>query len=217
MRYLLFAVVWTIAACNAQNQNAVTTLTQPTAIPKEGLSKATFAGGCFWCTEAIFERTKGVEDVVSGYTGGYKENPKYEEVGSHTTGHAEAVEVYYDSTVIDYPTLVEIFFATHDPTQLNRQGPDVGESYRSAAFYRNEAERQIIQKRIDDLNQSGKYGQPIVTQVVPFKKFYLAEDYHQNYYEIHPENPYVQRVSGPKVEKFVKEYSALLKDKYKKG
>lgn len=216
MRYLLFVVVWMMAACNAQNQNAVTTLAQPTALSKEGLSVATFAGGCFWCTEAIFERTKGVEDVVSGYTGGNKENPTYEEVGSHTTGHAEAVEVYYDSTVIDYPTLVEIFFATHDPTQLNRQGPDVGESYRSAAFYRNEAERQIIQKRIDDLNQSGKYGQPIVTQVVPFKKFYLAEDYHQNYYEIHPENPYVQRVSRPKVEKFAKEYSALLKDKYKK-
>jgi peptide-methionine (S)-S-oxide reductase len=222
MKYLFFVILGIVGACNTQptspkSKAAAAAVPTTVAVPKENLSIATFAGGCFWCTEAIFERATGVEDVVSGYTGGYKENPTYEQVGSHVTGHAEAIQIYYDSTVITYPKLVEIFFATHNPTQLNRQGPDVGESYRSAAFYRNEVERNIIQTHIDYLNKSGKYTEPIVTQVVAFEKFFPAEDYHQNYYEIHPENPYVQRVSKPKVDKFLKEYDALVKPKYKKS
>jgi len=178
-------------------------------------SKAIFAGGCFWCTEAVFERVEGVVDVISGYSGGTKKNPTYEEVGRGETNHAEAIAIYYDSTAVTFPQLVEYFFASHDPTQLNRQGPDIGEEYRSIAFYQNPEEKRIIEQQISKLDASGKYDDPIVTEVTEYQSFYRAEDYHQDYYEHHPENPYVQRVSRPKVEKFMKAYPQALKDEYK--
>jgi peptide-methionine (S)-S-oxide reductase len=215
----VFALLLVAACSNRNNVNSVESSATATLVANEvdrdGLAVATFAGGCFWCTEAIFERTKGVVDVESGYTAGEKENPTYQEVGRGITGHTEAIQIYYDSTVIDYAMLFEIFMATHDPTQLNRQGPDVGTQYRSGAYYRNAEEKAIIDEHIAYLNKSGKYDKEIVTEVADFDKFYVAEDYHQNYYELHPENPYVQRVSRPKVEKFKKLYGdTWLKEKY---
>ncbi|NJO03199.1 MAG: peptide-methionine (S)-S-oxide reductase MsrA [Bacteroidia bacterium] len=171
---------------------------------EDGLAVATFAGGCFWCVEAVFERVEGVDRAVSGYSGGKEKNPTYEAVGGGLTGHAEAVQVYYDPEVVTYEELLEIFFATHDPTQLNRQGPDVGRQYRSAVFYHDEEQQKLVEAYVKKLEESGKFSNPIVTQRVPFETFYDAEDYHQDYYEHHPENPYVISVTKPKVEKFKK-------------
>lgn len=212
---LFFAI--SIFACDNKNVTATSKTTKMVAnqqIDISNLAVATFAGGCFWCTEAIFERTKGVQDVVSGYTAGQQPYPTYYEVGSGKTGHTEAIEIYYDSTTIDYPTLVEVFMATHDPTQLNRQGPDVGTQYRSGIYFRNAQEEKIVSDHITALTAKGKYNKPIVTEVKPFEKFWKAEDYHQNYYELNPGNPYVQNVSRPKVEKFLKEFPHLVKEEY---
>jgi peptide methionine sulfoxide reductase msrA/msrB len=175
------------------------------------LSKATFAMGCFWCVEAIFESIKGVKEVVSGYSGGDKKNPTYEEVGSKTTGHAESVEIYYDSTQITYPQLVSVYFASGDPTQVNGQGPDKGSPYRSIAFYRNEKEKKVIEDYITNLTKSGKYDKAIAVAVEPLKIFWAGEDYHQNYVKQHPENPYVQHESLPRLARAKKEVADLLK------
>nr|WP_245558456.1 peptide-methionine (S)-S-oxide reductase MsrA [Fulvivirga imtechensis] len=179
------------------------------------LDTAIFASGCFWCTEAVFERIKGVEDVVSGYSGGTKSSPTYEEVSAGLTNYAEAVRVLYDPQVVTYLELVEMFFASHDPTQLNRQGPDIGKQYRSAIFYKNESEKSTAEEVMQKLTNSGKYDKPIVTEITKFTSFYEAETYHQNYYELHPDQPYVASVSRPKVEKFMKEYKHKLKEKYR--
>lgn len=176
---------------------------------------ATFAGGCFWCTEASFERIQGVVDVISGYSGGQKAYPTYEEVSYKKTKHAEAIQIYYDKQQITYDKLLDIFFVAHDPTQLNRQGPDVGPQYRSAIYYRTEEEKQMIEKKIKKLNASGKFDKPIVTEVTKYDEFWTAEGYHQDYYEHHPGNPYIQKVSKPKVEKVKKTFANLLKAEYK--
>lgn len=173
---------------------------------------ATFAQGCFWHTEIVFQSLVGVRDAVSGYAGGTDTNPDYEKVLTGQTGHAESVQVYYDPSQISYETLVEAFFASQDPTTLNRQGPDVGTQYRSAAFYQNEKEREIIEAEIRRLTDSKKYKNKIVTQVVPYTKFYPAEDYHQEYIHNHPENRYVQNVSIPDFVKFKKEFRGNYKD-----
>jgi len=182
---------------------------------RRGLAEATFAGGCFWCTEAVFERVEGVEAVVSGYTGGSLSNPTYGQVSSGATDHAEAIRVYYDSTRIDYPTLLEVFFASHDPTQLNRQGPDIGPQYRSAIFYHDARQRQEAEAFLDEQRTSGRFGRTIVTELTPLSTFYKAEAYHQGYYDLHPNEAYIRRVSRPKVEKFIKNYQHLLKERYK--
>jgi peptide methionine sulfoxide reductase msrA/msrB len=173
------------------------TFGQATQAPK--LSRATFAAGCFWCVEGVFESIKGVKEAISGYAGGNKPNPTYEEVGRGNTGHAEAVEVIYDSTVVRFADLVKVYFACQDPTQVNGQGPDHGSAYRSIAFYRNAAEQKIIQDYIAQLTRSGKYDRPIAAEVVAFTQFWLAEDYHQDYIQHHPENPYVQNESLPRI------------------
>ena len=166
-----------------------------------GLALATFAGGCFWAQEEAFEQLKGVKQVVSGYAGGTKANPTYEEVADKNTGHTETVQIYYDPKVISYQKLADIFFtASHDPTQLNRQGNDVGPEYRSAAFYRTPEEKQLLESTIARVNATKAYSGKIVTQVLPFQKFWPAEDYHQGYYRLHPENPYITNVSARKVE-----------------
>ncbi len=175
---------------------------------------AYFASGCFWCTEAVFERVNGVSEVVSGYAGGKRANPTYTQVSMGLTSHAEAVRIVYDPEVVSYELLVEFFYASHDPTQLNRQGPDVGKQYRSEIFYNTEEEREAAEKRRDYLNKSGKYDTEIVTKITAFTNFYDAEDYHQDYYKNHPNQPYVYSVSRPKVEKFVKEYKQYLKPEY---
>lgn len=180
----------------------------------DSLAKAYFASGCFWCTEAVFERVRGVADVRSGYTGGPEENPTYEQVSNHQTGHAEAVVVYYDPEVVSYEQLVEFFFASHDPTQVDRQGPDVGKQYRSGIFYLDEAQRRTAEAYKQQLDASGKYNRPIATEITAAGPFYLAEDYHQDYYARNPNQPYVYNVSRPKVEKFEKEYAQYLKPEY---
>ncbi len=165
------------------------------------LEKATVAGGCFWCLEAVFSPLRGVDRVVSGYTGGPVRNPAYREVCHGTTGHAEAVEISFNPSVISYRDLLEIFFAFHDPTTLNRQGPDTGSQYRSAIFYHSEAQRSTARQLIDELTATGTFGAPIVTEVVPQAPFYPAEEYHQSYFARNPGQPYCQAVIAPKVAK----------------
>ena len=177
-----------------------------------GLAQATFAGGCFWAQEEAFEELKGVKQVVSGYAGGTVPRPTYEQVADQQTGHAEAVNIYYDPKVISYQTLADIFFtASHDPTQLNRQGNDTGPEYRSVAFYRTPEEKKVIEQTIAKVNASKQYDAKIVTQVVPFNQFWDAEDYHQGYYRLHPENPYITTVSAHKVEHVRKLFPQELK------
>ena len=172
---------------------------------------ATFAEGCFWHAEIVFQSLVGVRDAVSGYSGGTTTNPDYEQVASGQTGHAETVQVYYDPTKISYETLVAAFFASQDPTTLNRQGNDMGTEYRSIAFYRNEKEKQVIQAEIKRLTDLKKYRNKIVTEVVAFSKFYKAEDYHQEYISNNPDNGYVQNVSIPDFLKFKREFKGNYK------
>jgi peptide-methionine (S)-S-oxide reductase len=169
-------------------------------------SVATFAEGCFWHTEIVFQSLEGVRDAVSGYCGGTDSNPDYEKVSEGNTGHAESVNVYYDPSKISYETLVKAFFASHDPTQLNRQGNDEGTQYRSIAFYRNEQEKKIIESEIKKITDLKKYNGKIVTEVKPFVKFYDAEDYHQEYISHHPNEPYVRNVSIRDYEEFRKDF-----------
>lgn len=175
-------------------------------------SKAYFASGCFWCVEAVFESVKGVSETVSGYSGGEIKNPTYQQVAAGLTKHAEAVEVYYDPEVVDYATLVKVFFGSHDPTTANRQGPDRGPQYRSMVYYQNASEKQIVEDYIKQLEDSDAYRGSIVTEVVPFEVFYYAEDYHQDYERNNPSNPYIRQVSIPRLKKFQKQFPELLKE-----
>ena len=172
---------------------------------------AYFASGCFWCVEAIYEDVIGVKEVISGYSGGTENNPTYEQVGRGLTSHAEAIKVYYDSKEVDFAILVKVFFGSHDPTTLNRQGPDRGPQYRSIAFYTNENEKKIIEDYISQLTENRVYNSPIVTQVEKFVKFYDAEDYHQDYERLNPNNPYIINISIPRYKKFQAKYPELLK------
>ncbi len=182
---------------------------------KVGEQTATFAGGCFWGIQEGFLELKGVTKSTSGYSGGTKVNPTYEEVVSGTTGHAEAVQVIYDPSVISFSQLLDAFFIMHDPTQLNRQGPDVGEGYRSVAFYRNPEEKKQIDQAIAKYEKSGLHSVPVVTDVQAFKVFYPAEQYHQGYYAQNPSSGYIVNVCGPKVEKLRKAFPQLIKEEYK--
>lgn len=179
--------------------------------PKKGLDTATFATGCFWCTEAKFQQLKGVEKVVSGFSGGHVANPSYELVCTGTTGHAEACNIIYDPTKITYDELLAAFFVAHDPTQLNRQGNDVGTQYRSAIFYHNAQQKQKADYYISKLNAEKAYKDPIVTQVTPYKAFYKAENYHQNYFNQNGSQPYCKYVIQPELEKFKKVFKDKLK------
>jgi peptide-methionine (S)-S-oxide reductase len=172
---------------------------------------ATLAGGCFWCTEAIFKEVDGVEDVVSGYTGGTTVNPTYQEICTNTTGHAEAVQLTFNPGKISYREILQIFFSLHDPTTLNQQGEDVGTQYRSAIFYHNDRQRAVAEALIRELNGARLWSKPIVTQVTPLDKFYPAEDYHREYFSRHPEQSYCQAVISPKVNKFRKQWTKRLK------
>ena len=172
---------------------------------------ATLGGGCFWCLEAVYEQLQGVERVVSGYAGGAVPNPSYRQVCTGNTGHAEVVQITYDPELITFRELLEVFFDIHDPTTLNRQGADVGTQYRSAIFYHDEEQKKIAEEMIEDLASEGRWRRPLVTEVVPFKEFYRAEDYHQEYYRDNPRQPYCRAVVGPKVAKFMKQYRPKLK------
>jgi len=175
------------------------------------VAKATFGGGCFWCTEAVYAQIRGVNSVTSGYTGGRIPNPNYKQVCSGLTGHAEAVEIVYDPAVVPYEKLLEIFFATHDPTTLNRQGADVGTQYRSAIFYHDDTQKEIAEKVIATLNESKVFSSPIVTTLEKAKVFYPAENYHQDYFANNGYQPYCQAVVAPKVAKVRKVFKELLK------
>ena len=177
---------------------------------KQEYKVAYFASGCFWCVESIYENLKGVSEVNSGYSGGKTINPTYREVMSGLTGHAEAIEVIYDPNVISYETLVNVFFGSHDPTTLNRQGPDSGTQYRSIAFYKNFNEKEIIENAIKKLIETKTYYK-ITTEVKKFNKFYVAEDYHQDYKKKNPYNPYIMKVSAPRINKFKMKYPELIK------
>lgn len=172
---------------------------------------ATLAGGCFWCMEAVFDQLKGVESVVSGYSGGHLDNPTYKQVCSETTGHAEAVQITYDSEVISYTELLMIFFSIHDPTTLNRQGNDIGTSYRSAIFYHDEVQLAEARRAIQEISAQKIWPQPVVTEITKFDKFYPAEDYHQEYFENNQNQPYCRAVVAPKVAKFRKTFLDRLK------
>ena len=174
-------------------------------------SQATFAAGCFWHEEALFESVKGVQEAISGYAGGKSLNPSYEDIETGTTGHAEIVNVYYDSSIITYPTLLKVFFGGQDPTQINGQGPDMGTQYRSIIFYRNNVEKTLAEKYIAQLSSSHKFSRPIAAQLMPFTKFWTAEEYHQDYIQHNPDGGYVQHVSIPEIRKFQKEYPELIK------
>jgi len=174
---------------------------------------AYFASGCFWCVEAIYESVKGVKEVISGYAGGQEEKPTYKMVGSGQSTHAEAVEVYYDPKEISFTALVQVFFGSHDPTTLNRQGPDRGTQYRSIAFYKNEKEKKIIEAYIQALRDQDVYsGASITTEVTAFTKFYKAEEYHQDYERKHPNNSYIRNVSIPRLNRFKENFGDYLKE-----
>lgn len=175
------------------------------------MEKATFGSGCFWCTEAIFVRVKGVISVESGYSGGKEKNPSYREVCGGRTGHAEVVQITYDPAVITYEELLEIFWKTHDPTTPNRQGNDVGPQYRSVVFYHSDEQRKTAESYKVQLDGSGVFKNRIVTEISPFSAFYPAEDYHQNYFQLNGSQPYCSFVIRPKIEKFNKEFGAKMK------
>lgn len=199
-------VLFTILSCNSNAQTKKLSLE-----PKEGKAIAVFAEGCFWCSEHIFEAVVGVDEAVSGYSGGNVKNPSYELVGSNKTGHAEAVAVFYDPKVVSFKELVNVFFASQDPTTPNQQGPDVGSSYRSIAFYRNAEEKKIILDKIKELTAKKMFSRPIVTEVKPLMDFFKAEEYHQDYVKNNPNQPYVKGVSLPRYNKFKKTYKGKLK------
>lgn len=205
MKLISYVVlVFTILSCNAQTKKL-------SLEPKKGKAVAVFAEGCFWCSEHVFEAVVGVDEAVSGYSGGTTKNPSYQEVGSNRTGHAEAVAVFYDPKVVSYKELVAVFFASQDPTTPNQQGPDKGSSYRSIAFYKNATEKKIIEDKIKELTANKVFANPIVTEVKPVMDFYEAEDYHQDYVKNNPNQPYVKSVSVPRYNKFKKTYKGKLK------
>jgi len=194
MRYLFYSIIFLISSySNSQ-------------VKKE----AYFSSGCFWCVESIFESLIGVEEVESGYSGGKTKDPTYYQVLTGRTGHAESVRIVYDETKISFKKLVEVFFASHDPTTLNRQGPDIGTHYRSIAFYQNKYEKEIILKEINKLEKNDIY-RDIVTEVKKFDKFYIAEDYHQDYKINNPNNPYLLKVSVPRINDFKRKFPTILK------
>ena len=211
---LLLVYIFTLYGWGKKETNAQSEIKKDTGVSEQmdNLQKATFGSGCFWCTEAIFERLNGVKSVVSGYSGGKVENPTYEEVCTGTTGHAEVTQITYNPEVISFDELLEVFWKTHDPTTLNRQGNDVGPQYRSVIFYHNDEQKKLAEKYKVALDKSGAWEKPIVTEISPLINFYPAEDYHQEYYENNPNQGYCAFVIAPKVEKFEK----VFKDKLKK-
>ena len=180
-------------------------------VSSKQLEVATLGGGCFWCTEAVFSLLKGVEKVESGYSGCKMENPTYEKVSTGTTGHVEVVQISFNPDVISFKEILEVFFASHDPTTLNRQGQDIGTQYRSVIFYHDDQQKAIAEQMIKELTETKTWNMPIVTQIEPFKIFYKAEEYHQNYFKNHPEKSYCSIIIAPKIDKLKQHYLGKLK------
>ena len=207
---LFFSALISLTSCANKKASVINEPIQATNVKSDTV---TFGTGCFWCTEAIFQDVEGVISVESGYSGGHVANPTYEQVGSGSSGHAECLNIVFDPAKVTYDELLEIFWQTHDPTTLNRQGNDIGTQYRSVIFYHNQQQKEVAEKYKKELDKSGAYDKPIVTTLEPFTRFYRAENYHQNYYNENGSQPYCQFVIRPKVEKFRK----VFKDKLKKG
>lgn len=212
---LSLALIFTSASCSTQTNVKSVKKEKSESIQKpEGLERAYFASGCFWCVEAVFESVKGVGEVVSGYAGGDASNANYSAVSAGRTDHAEAVEVFYDPEVISYQTLLVVFFGSQDPTTPNQQGPDRGRQYRSSIFYKSEAEKKAAEGYIEKLTKEKVFDAPIVTEVVPFQAFYDAEEYHQDFEKRNPNQGYVKAVSVPRLKRFQSKFPELLKDKH---
>lgn len=215
LKLITFAIILSAFACSNTNKHeSVVDVSQFKDIEMDNdtVQLATFGAGCFWCVEAVFQELKGVSKVVPGYAGGHVKNPSYREVCSGNTGHAEVAQITYNPQVISYPELLEVFWQTHDPTTLNRQGNDVGSQYRSVIFYHNEQQKELAEAYKKQLDASGAWDNPIVTQIEPLDTFYLAEDYHNNYYLNNPNQGYCRMVIRPKVEKFRKVFKDKLKE-----
>lgn len=176
---------------------------------------ATFASGCFWCSDAVFKRLKGVEEVISGYSGGNVDNPSYDDVSSGKSEHAEAIQVTFDPSIISYDKLLDVFWATHNPTTRNQQGNDMGSQYRSVIFFHNDEQKKLAEESKEKLEKLGKYKDPIVTEIVPFTNFFKAEGYHQDYYDRNQEYPYCQFVIDPKIRKLYKDFTEDIKEEYR--
>ena len=218
MKIILLTLSFLVFSCgNSSTQKPsqeVTTKAKPVEVPvQDNKARAYFASGCFWCVEAIYESVEGVEEVISGYSGGHTKNPTYEASNTGKTGHAESVEVIYNPKKVDFATLVRVYFKSQNPTQVNGQGPDIGSQYRSIIFFQNEEQKTIIEDIKAEVAKN--YEKPIAAEVVPFQKFWRAEDYHQNYEKLNPDNPYIQNVSIPRIEKFKKKFPELLKKNLK--
>src|SRR6056297_1682435 len=207
IKILLFILAVVLIFENVQSNNNY----KPMNDNKKELIKATLAAGCFWCVEAVFQNLKGVEKVVSGYSGGHVKNPSYKEVCNGTTGHAEAIQLQYNSSVISFEQILDVFWKTHDPTTLNRQGPDIGTQYRSVIFYHNDEQKRIAEESKNQKNRSGYFNKPIVTAIEPYKNFFVAEENHQNFYKNNPNQPYCRFRIDPKIDKLQKQFNDLLK------
>lgn len=205
LQYLVFWLIVTQFTLQGQHNSSTSLQTH------KDLKVAYFASGCFWCVEAVFESVEGVVEAVSGYSGGDEPNPTYREVSYGRTSHAEAVAVYYNPEVRSYEDLVAVYYNSHDPTQVNGQGPDKGRQYRSIAFYQNDHEKAVLFAYKKALNDSGVYQKPIATEIVKFERFYPAEEYHQNYEKLHPNDPYIKAVSIPRINRFKALMPELLK------
>ena len=206
-----------IAIMDPTNLNSTVPADLPQEVKEPNYKVAVFGGGCFWCTEAIFSQLKGVKKVVSGFSGGNVPNPSYQEVCTGQTGHAECSQITYDPQVITYPELLEVFWTTHDPTTLNKQGADVGTQYRSVIFYTDEEQKKLATEYKERLEKEKIWSKPIVTEIIKFDKFYSAEAYHQEYYENNPDQAYCRIVITPKLEKFRKVFADKLKTKWFQG
>lgn len=206
----LFAITSVLMACAQSDEKKDEPVVKDYRKNLDSLQVAYFASGCFWCVEEVFESVNGVEEVISGYSGGKEKNPTYEQVGAGVTGHAESVKIYYDSSVVNFQTLVDVFFNSHDPTTKDQQGPDKGRQYRSIAFYQNEDEKEIIESTIKSLLKNDIFPK-ITTEVTAFTIFYPAEDYHQDYVKLHPNQAYVKAVSIPRLNEFKEKMPEVLK------
>ena len=216
MKSFLSIILVVFMSCGNQAQKKTVTKpeianAEPVEVSAEdGKARAYFASGCFWCVEAIYESIEGVDEAISGYAGGHTKNPTYEESNTGKTGHAEAVEVIYDPEEVEFKTLVEAYFGSMDPTQVNGQGPDIGSQYRSIIFYQNQEQKEIIEEVKSQVAQD--YEEPLAVEVLPFQKFWVAEDYHQDYERNNPNNPYIQNVSIPRLNRFKNKFSEILKE-----
>ncbi len=213
--FLLFSIL-TFGACqtpNTDNVKQASENAQPVkvAATAEGLEKAYFASGCFWCVEAIYESVKGVKESISGYSGGHTENPTYESSNTGRTGHAEAVEIIYDPEVVSFATLVDVYFGSQDVSQVNGQGPDRGSQYRSIVFYQNEEQKKIIEEKVEKINKAIA-PQKVAAEIKPFQKFWLGEDYHQDFEKRHPDHGYIRAVSIPRLKRFQAKFPHLIKE-----